>query len=314
LKSGWAQVVLTACAVLAVATSCRGSDGGDSSDTQSTAITNIDQFDPMTYHDVWGGDPSLPLFPARSISADEWTSLVERQRASGLLSLSQDERAVLLQGAVKAHLMLVRNTDRRMETPEGRSGVAREEYSVGEDALYFGLLTREQSSIDLQWEYSDVAYVHTGEYLSRDIIMDATRDELSERWDVNSEGLWRCDRSFDDGLGFAAALHYSNVTTAITPPHAAYDDVVSGRPALRLEYPEHDVHVTKVWIDQASLLPVKFGYPARSDDDSTQTLLPARTVTITGLNAPEPIRRPALCSECDGVADQEPDLCLVRGS
>ena len=66
-------------------------------------VTGYDTFDPMNYYDVWNGDTSIaPLVPARSVTKEEWTALVRKDRDQGLRLLSQDERLLLFQGALKA--------------------------------------------------------------------------------------------------------------------------------------------------------------------------------------------------------------------
>jgi hypothetical protein len=137
--------------------------GDDENQESNVVLASADQFDSMDYYDVLNGDLSLPGASARTISEDEWRDLVTTQRSDGLESMTQDDRSILLQGAVKAYLTMVSGTRRVVEVNRKHSAERVERYA-NDDGLFVSLKESEQISDGILVSWGDNVYFVPGRH------------------------------------------------------------------------------------------------------------------------------------------------------
>ncbi len=110
------------------------------------------------------------------------------------------------------------------------------------------------------------------------------------------DGPLTCDRSTDDaGLGFLAYRYYSTLTAIAEASVYVGRETTNGHRMEVVDIP-YGNGVQRVWLDERSLLPLRFRFPETRDNEGNQ-FEPGKIVTITDINHDRPILRPA--ERCD---------------
>jgi hypothetical protein len=256
------------------------------------AVANLDSFDPTTYRDAWQGDVALPDTESPEypeVTSEQWLELVAKARDEGLMAMDEEDRNLLLQGSIKAYLVLVESTQRRIEVEdEGYADIV-EEYSL-EDGIHIALAARESVEAGLVTHWGDGAFAEDGNSASKVFVSSFTENATAQEWLLDADGEWTCTTNHDAsaGLWFLQAEYYQNLVGTVllgTPERA---ETFSGRPAVLFEHSEPG-RTRRVWIDEHTLFPIGFALP---HEDHEPGVVPARTVLITGLNIDERIVKP----------------------
>ncbi len=289
------SVLAVGALVFALTSSCEGSsDRRETSSPSPTteSVANLDAFDPTTYFAVWNGDVSLPRHPAALMTESEWQRLLTQERSVGLTSMTSDDRRTLLQGALKAYLMLVHSTERTLTSSEGRAHVY-EQYSKGDEGLYTLLAAREQSAIKVDTLWPDIVSSRDGPSEGRMFISIGPGGVIVDDW-IRRDAGWRCARY--DSLNFPFAvlesMYFSRVVNSFLTGPPIRSATFAGRDAVAFELPNDYEDTTSIaWLDARTLFPIGFEYPALASGE--HTVGPPAEVHVNALNTAREIPTPA---------------------
>jgi hypothetical protein len=250
-------------------------------------VANLDGFDPADYRALWNGDASLPDRPAAEISEREWTYLIQERADVGIRRMQNEERVRLLQGAIKAYLMSVESSRRRISAVDSSAASVVTEVYGQRDGLFTNLSAREEQSESSTSSWGDVLVSTPADTVLRAFVRDDYNS--AEVWTEGS-GRWDCE--IEHGAMFELAFwgteYYGNLTSIVLDGEPTAEREIAGRPVVQFELLIDNV-LRVAWVDHQTLFPIAYLLPPSF---STGGEILSRRVEILGLNVDQ-IERPA---------------------
>jgi hypothetical protein len=206
--------------------------------------------------------------------------------------MTQDDRSILLQGAVKAYLMMVSGTRRVVEVDGEHSAERVERYAI-DDGLFVSLRESEQISGDILVGWGDNVYFVPGRHHVSTSVLTSGDDVRISEWTFDESGSSTCSVETDAaGYGFSAETYYTNLTATFMEGSASRE-LLSGRELEVLAQPYTAGGERRIWLDR---------YPA-------QLVLFAQE-ELRGELAHPPVRN--FRSRSSGTPRSEPASCRSR--
>jgi hypothetical protein len=265
--------------MLAAAAGCTQASTG----SRGTATpTNLDAFDPAGYRDLWKGDMSLDGLSFAGVSDADWEKDVGALRESGLNKLPESQRKQLLQGAIKAYLLSIENTTRRISVDGLGASDVHETYATDPD-LFTALHTRQQSSAGIISDWPDLVRAEPGKHESVNIIETQGGTTITEEFRRDADEQYQCNASQQDaGLAFAESSYYARLIAVVTA-NPVGTQMVAGRQTYVLES-DFGEGKLRTFLDERTLFPLRYEVPPVAGVSPGKQLQPRMTVDITGFN------------------------------
>jgi hypothetical protein len=248
---------------------------------EPTHVENLDSFDLFAYYEHWHGDLDLPSFDDLQVSATDWEAIVRAYRDSGIDSLDEESREILLRGAAKTYLTRVENA-----SFQGRAGVNEgssfEIYGL-EEGIYGLLVAWEFEARGLYFDPSGLSAQFYDTPLREVSLYRETMDKglTSATWTDEGVGQWQCDSARgNDGYHFVQSFRYMRIVAPFREDAEVESATQAGRQVLRFSFGD-DSFVDTAWLDADTLMPI--GYDMRDLDGDAGPSLP-HTLRLTGLN------------------------------
>jgi hypothetical protein len=235
----------------------------------------IQGFDSLDYYELLGGDIALlpeddPASPV--IDQTRWMQLINQQRSRGLASLTRQEQLIVLSGAAKAYLTLVRSASYEYRIQDQRAQV-QEIYRLDEETkLLIDLAERAAVFDDLEVEWSGVVTaMDSARAESREFFDESLPSPpYGERWSRVGD-QWSCSlEQSNDGYHISRAIYFGRIS----------DMALSSAEGLA-KFERHPVEVATrdvsglqrtFYLEPTSLWPIAFDEQVTLVDGSAATL------------------------------------------